>query len=159
MGNATAATAALLVVALIVIVICLCAIVQIVGTAKVCKKLDEPAWGAVVPFYATWCVVAPTGGQTLAIASIACSVGGLVLPCVPFLTGLAVACYIASFVLGIVTSYRLAQAFDRGIPFTIGLVLLPCVFMCILGFGSDEPVDDLWEEESDEEEPHELDEE
>jgi len=43
-----------------------------------------------------------------------------------------------SFVVAIVVSSDLSKSFGRGIGTTIGLILVPFIFIPILGFSSDE---------------------
>lgn len=47
-----------------------------------------------------------------------------------------IALIFVSIFIGIYSSYRLAKSFDKGIGYTIGLILLPEIFYLILGFGS-----------------------
>lgn len=85
------------------------------GTYKKAGHPEVPAWSAWVPVYNvyTWCkLVGRPGWWTLLM----------------FVPGVNV-------VVSIVLSYDLARSYGRGGGFTVGLVLLPVVFLFILWLG------------------------
>ena len=45
---------------------------------------------------------------------------------------------IVGWVMLVIVLYDLSKAFGHGVPFTIGLLVLPFIFYLILGFGGDE---------------------
>lgn len=114
-------------------------IIQIVARWKVAVKLGQPGWGVLIPFYGDWVIARPVADEKIAIAFVACQVASTVLPFIDSLAVLGACAAIASFVLSIVVFNRLSNHFGHGIGFTIGLVLVPVVFLSILGFGSDKP--------------------
>lgn len=47
---------------------------------------------------------------------------------------------LVNFVIMVMTYYKMAKAFDKGIGFMLGLMFLPFIFIPILGFGDAEYV-------------------
>lgn len=90
----------------------LLAIISLVATIKVYKKLGLPGWGAIVPIYGQWILLK------------AVDLPGW-LSILPIANGIAI----------IVANYRLAGKFGKGPGFGLGLVFLPPIFYMILGFG------------------------
>lgn len=80
------------------------------------SKAGEPGWAAIVPLYNTYILYKITWGNGWLFLL-------LLIP-------------IANIVIGIITAVYLGQAFKKSGGFIVGLVLLPIVFMPILGFGS-----------------------
>ena len=103
-----AANAIQLIVQLVVVVL------QIAGMWKVFEKAGQPGWAAIVPCYNI---------------IVLCQVAGkewwwfFIVVCVPIVGQLLV-------------NLALAEKFDQGAGFGIGLTCLPFVFFPILGFGS-----------------------
>lgn len=93
-------------------VIILLAIVSLVATIKVYKKLGLPGWGVIVPIYSQWILLK------------AVDLPGW-LSLLPVANGIAI----------IVANYRLAGKFGKGSGFGLGLVFLAPIFYMILGFG------------------------
>lgn len=93
-------------------VIILLAIVSLVATIKVYKKLGLPGWGVIVPIYGQWILLK------------AVDLPGW-LSILPVANGIAL----------IVANYRLAGKFGKGSGFGLGLVFLTPIFYMILGFG------------------------
>ena len=80
-------------------------IVSLVGLWKVFVKAGKPGWGAIVPFYNTYCLFLL-----------------ILVPCV-------------GQVMMIIMWIKLAQAFGKGAGFGIGILFLPFIFLPMLGFG------------------------
>ena len=99
-------------------VIILLAIVSLVATIKVYKKLGLPGWGAIVPIYGQWILLK------------AVDLPGW-LSILPVANGIAL----------IVANYRLAGKFGKSAGFGLGLVFLTPIFYMILGFGKDKVID------------------
>ena len=114
-------------------------ILQVVGYWKLFEKAGKPGWHSIIPILNTYdqfdlCwngifgVIYMVGlfassylsrmGQENQTMSIVAGVIGFVC-----------------LVIDIIGNYKLAKAFDRGIGTFIGLMLLPPIFMMILGFG------------------------
>lgn len=109
---AAAATGVLLVYTVIVLAI---AIISLVGMWKIFVKAGKPGWGAIVPFYNTYCLFEMSFGT-----------GWLFLltfvPCV-------------NAVILIIMWIKLAQAFGKGAAFGVGILFFPFIFLPMLGFG------------------------
>lgn len=109
---AAAATGVLMVYFLIVLVI---AVISLVGMWKIFVKAGKPGWGAIIPFYNTYCLFEMSFGT-----------GWLFLltfvPCV-------------NAVILIIMWIKLAQAFGKGAAFGLGILFFPFVFLPMLGFG------------------------
>jgi len=111
--SSTAVAAAALVVYFVIILAVL--VVSLVGLWKIFVKAGKPGWGAVVPFYNTYCLFEMSFGT-----------GWLFLlgfiPCV-------------GQIMMIIMWIKLAQAFGKGAGFGIGILFLPVIFLPMLGFG------------------------
>ncbi len=94
------------------------AVLLIVACWRIFEKAGEKGWKAIIPFYDMYiaCKIALGNGWFF------------LLFFVPFV----------DFFFGIYFNYKLSKAFGHGIPFTIGLVLIPNLFTLILGFGKSE---------------------
>lgn len=93
-------------------------VVSLVGMWKVFTKAGKPGWAAIVPFYNAYC-----------LCEISLGNGWLFLLCF-------VPCVGA--VLAVILSFKLAQAFGKGVGFGFGLLFFNFIFMMILGFGDAE---------------------
>ena len=91
-------------------------ILMIAGVWKVFTKAGQPGWAAIIPFYNwyVWCKIVGRPGWWV------------ILLLIPFV----------NFIVGIVLCVDLAKSFGKGVGFAIGLILLPVIFLPILGFGS-----------------------
>ncbi len=100
------------------IVILALAVLMLVANWKIFVKAGKPGWGAIVPFYNTYCLFDMSFGN-----------GWLFLltfvPCV-------------GTVMAIIMYVKLAQAFGKSGGFAVGLIFLPVIFLPILGFGDAE---------------------
>ncbi|WP_175637430.1 DUF5684 domain-containing protein [Sinomonas mesophila] len=90
-------------------------------------KARRPAWEAFVPFYNTYVLVTHIVGRPawwfwVIIASS-------VIPFLNFVT------WIVALVFGILLMNDLSKSFGKDTAWTVGLVLLPVVFLPILGYG------------------------
>lgn len=93
-------------------------ILIVIAQWKIFDKAGIAGWKSLIPIYNVYCFYKITWGS-----------GWLFLVLLVPLVG---------FVFSIITQYRLAKSFDKGIGFTIGLILLSPVFLLILGFGNAE---------------------
>lgn len=94
------------------------AVLTIVGCWKVFSKAGEPGWAAIIPFYNQYILSKITFGN-----------GWLfLLLFIPIVNG----------VFMIIMMYKLSKSFGHGIGYFIGLLLLPFVFLLILGFDKSE---------------------
>ena len=90
-------------------------IVPLIGTWKVYEKAGKPGWACIIPFY-NWIVLVEIVGKPVWWFLL------FFVPC-------------ANFVFIIWTYNLLSKSFGKDEGFTVGLVLLKPIFICILGFG------------------------
>jgi hypothetical protein len=102
---------------LLVVELALLAMV-IVGLWKLFEKAGKPGWAAIIPIYNT-CMLIDIAGKPI---------WWILLLFIP----------IANLVVIALVMIGLAQNFGRGVGTMVGLILLPMLFMLILGFGSAE---------------------
>ncbi len=91
-------------------------VAMFVALWKIFEKADKPGWAALIPIYNTWvfCEILWPKQKVLYF----------VLFLIPFVNA----------VIGILSVFRLAKAFDKGIGFALGLLFLYPIFILILGF-------------------------
>ena len=94
------------------------AIAVLIGTWKVFVKAGKPGWGAIVPLYNLYCLFDMSFGKGWMFLL-------LLIP-------------IVDIVILIMMYVKLAKAFGKGTGFAVGLILLPFIFMPILGYGDAE---------------------
>lgn len=92
----------------------------IVGNWRIFEKAGLEGWKAIIPFYNAYCMSKIVFG----------SGWWFLLSFIPY----------ANIVYYIVLRILLAQAFGKGAGFSVGTVLLPFVFLPILGLGESEYV-------------------
>ena len=92
------------------------AVLVIAGLWKVFTKAGKPGWAAIIPIY-NIIVLLEIVGKPL---------WWIVLFIIP----------LVNIVAAILVNVALAEKFGKGIGFAIGLILLPIVFIPVLGFGS-----------------------
>ena len=95
-------------------------ILTIIATWKIFTKAGEKGWKSIIPIYNTYIFFKITWGNGWFF----------LLMLIP----------IVNFVIYIVTLWKLAKVFDKGVGFFFGLVFLEPIFTLILGFGSAEYV-------------------
>jgi hypothetical protein len=91
------------------------AIVSIAGAWKVYTKAGKPGWACIIPFY-NLIVLLEIVGKPIWWFLL------MLIPCVNFV-----------FIIWVYN--RLSKSFGQSEGFTVGLVLLNPIFICILGFG------------------------
>jgi hypothetical protein len=102
--------------AVIIIVYLAIVVFEIAALWKVFTKAGQPGWGAIIPIYNTY---------------LQCKIGGkpgwwVILFFIP----------VVNIVLYIILYIAVARNFGRSGGFAVGLILLPFIFVPILGFGS-----------------------
>ncbi|MCR5430221.1 MAG: DUF5684 domain-containing protein [Eubacterium sp.] len=105
--------------AYLVIAIIIC-ILTIIAMWKIFDKAGEKGWKSIIPIYNTYIFFKITWGNGWFF----------LLMLIPFV----------NIVIYIITLWKLAKVFDKGVGFFIGLLLLETIFTLILGFGSAEYV-------------------
>lgn len=118
-------------------------ILQVIAYWRIFKKAGKPGWHSIIPLLNTWDEVDLSWNRTMAwvmvclilVSSIVNNViSGQEYPS-SFLLAVSWALAIATLVIGIMSQYKLAKAFGKGIGFFLGLVFLNPIFKLILGFG------------------------
>lgn len=103
---------------LVYMLVCLAvAVYCIVVNWKVFEKAGEDGWKSIIPIYNSYILYKISWGNGWMFL---CSI-------IP----------VIGFVFPLITYYKMAKAFGKGIGFAIGLILVPVVFQSILAFGSD----------------------
>ena len=116
-GGSSAGTAAGIFGGLIGTVVWLAVMVLlIVGMWKLFSKAGEPGWYSIIPIWSTIVLLKIVGRP----------VWWFLLLLIP----------LVNIVVLVIVMNDLSKSFGQGMGFTIGLILLPYVFMLILGFGS-----------------------
>ena len=87
---------------------------MIVGMWKVFTKAGQPGWASIIPIYNVYILLLIVDKPWW----------WLILMLIP----------IVNIVMWIIVSLALAQKFGQGTGFAIGLILLPFIFIPILGF-------------------------
>lgn len=98
------------------IVVFLVAIFMVVSMCLIFKKAGREWWEAIIPFYNLYVLTLITRQPVWIII-------GFFLP-------------VLNWITAIYLQYQLSKRFGYDIPFTIGLVLLPFIFLPILAFGN-----------------------
>ena len=83
---------------------------------KMFTKAGKPGWACIIPIYNLVVLIEITGKP----------LWWIVLLFIPFV----------NFVVAILINLALAERFGKGGGFAVGLILLPIIFIPILGFGS-----------------------
>lgn len=91
-------------------------VLLLVPTCFVFVKAGRKWWEAIIPVYNVYVLTIITGQPWWVML-------GFFIP-------------VANWVVGVYLYYHLSKRFGYGIPFALGLVLLPFIFLPILGFGS-----------------------
>ena len=106
-------------------------------------KFGEPGWKGIIPYYNTYVqmyytwdikyfwiyLVSQLGYSVVSLSGIKDDGNALILL-------IAVTLNITSIVMQVLIYYHLALSFGYGFGFTVGLCLLPVIFLPILAFGS-----------------------
>ena len=92
----------------------LLAIAAIVGMWKIFEKAGEAGWKAIIPIYNIWVLLEIVGRPGWWI----------ILFFIP----------IVQIIMWILLALDLAKSFDKGVGYTIGIILLPWLFYILLGF-------------------------
>lgn len=118
-------------------------ILQVIAYWKIFTKAGKPGWHSIIPFLNTWDEIDLSWNSTIAWVAIALVIVTSVLSspaqaenASTFLKVIFYVLVIATSIITIISEYKLAKAFGKGVGFFIGLLLLNPIFKLILGFGS-----------------------
>ena len=129
---------------LVIAIMAALVIISIVATWKIFNKAGEAGWKCLIPFYSqyTQYKIAWKGGVYFVslIASLIyafCYGYGDVIAnnTAVGLRFVALAFAIVMFVINLIFCHKLSKSFGHGFGFTLGLIFLPFIFICILAFG------------------------
>ncbi|MFW5659158.1 MAG: DUF5684 domain-containing protein [Bacteroidota bacterium] len=116
-------------------------VVMIAGLWKVFQKAGQPGWAAIVPFYNLYILVKVAKKPvSYFILLMVLSLAGNVFndPDMLWLIGII---SLANLVVSGIVMVSLAQQFGKSAGYGIGLLLLPFIFLPMLGFGDAEYLD------------------
>jgi hypothetical protein len=89
----------------------------VAGLWQIFTKAGEEGWKAIIPIWNTLVILKIVGREWWWI----------ILMLIPFV----------GFIVWIIVALDLAKSFGRGTGFAIGLILLPYIWVIVLGFGQD----------------------
>ena len=114
-------------------------VVQAIGMWKMFEKAGKPGWRAIIPFLNVYDLYELAWNQTMAITAVCILAGSIVINVIPIIGQLIGSLgYIAFFVLHILNSIKVAKAYGKDGAYAVGIIFLPVIFYCILGFGQSE---------------------
>jgi hypothetical protein len=87
----------------------------VVALWRIYSKAGEPGWASIIPIYNVYVLVRICGR--------------------PAWWTLMVFIPLVNIVFYVILTHDLSKAFGHGLPFTLGLILLPVFFHLVLGFG------------------------
>ena len=112
-------------------------VIQVIANWKIFKKMGEPGWKAIIPFYNSYILYKRTWKTMFFwIALVIGIIAGVFQSLSQTMTDQATVFVIAALVLKIIGDNKLSKSFGHGAGFTVGLVFLNPIFKLILGFGS-----------------------
>lgn len=100
-------------------------LISLIAMWKIYVKCGKPGWASIVPIYNGW-----------------------VLFEIVDLPGWLILLPVANAIGGLIALFRLSRKFGKGIGFGLGLLFLNIIFICILAFGKDMPVEEETQENS-----------
>ena len=115
-------------------------VLLIIAMWKIFTKAGEKGWKSLIPLYNGYIYYKIAGMKNyfwiIICAALVYSILQTVTQQNSTLMGIVGLIYgIFTIVIGIIHSYKLSKAFDKGIGYTLGLIFLPNIFTLILGFG------------------------
>ena len=125
-------------------VVIIVSILLIIAMWKIFAKAGEAGWKSLIPIYNVYVfckIIGISFWMWALLLPIVVGVGSAVIANV--MNNQDISTIIAgvySIIVEVYVSVKLAKAFNKGVGFTIGLILLPNLFQLILGFGSSEYV-------------------
>lgn len=99
-------------------------VVTIIAWWKMFEKAGLEGWKALIPFYNTYCLYQMAFGRDKGWMFVL-----TLVPCV-------------NVVIQIIFCLKLAQAFNKGTGYGLGLIFLNTIFVLLLGFGDAQYVGD-----------------
>lgn len=124
-------------------------ILEIVAKWSIFRKMDEPGWKSLIPFYSEYIVYKHCWNwQAFAVFIVASFAAAY------FKSGdmadsyeyIATLCSMVAFVVAFLENIKLSRSFGHGYLFAFGLLILNPIFTMILGFGSSEYIGNTTEQ-------------
>ncbi len=118
-------------------------IFTLIASIKVVKKMGEPWWAAIVPFYHDYVLYKHVWiGWIGIVAAVLQCFGNSVQSMqesgsMMGMGGLSGICGLVYFVLHIIFCIKLSKAFGHGTGYALGLIFLEPIFILMLGFSED----------------------
>lgn len=112
----------------------------VIGKWSIYEKAMQPGWASLIPVYSTYVMFRICWNTYVFWVYLAASILTSMLSNI-YSPGAVILGLIGAITNRIINYYltrRLAKAFGRGVRFTIGLFIIPSIFLLILGFGSSE---------------------
>ena len=144
-AGAIGALAMAIALAIIAAVVVAWLVLMFIGAWKTVKKLGGAGWTQIIPVYRDYEMARVAGCDHMMTVAYTVLCGVVLVGSVvshPELQTLAGFAVLPAFVLEIMVARQVARRFGKGAGFTVGLVLLPCIFCMILGCGKAQPVDE-----------------
>ena len=118
-------------------------LITLIAMWKIFKKAGQAGWKVLIPVYSDYIMFKISWKvKYFWIAMLLMFVGGMVVGIAPYIPEYYSLLMIAQWVLYVPAimivlklPFKLARAFRKGFGFGLGLLLLPCIFCPILGFG------------------------
>lgn len=123
-------------------------VLEVIAYWKIFTKAGKPGWHSIIPILNNWDEVDLSWNRNIAwfvvcLMIVSGIVGNIIsnrqmqgFEVSPVLVGLSYVLAIVSLVFAIISEYKLAKAFGKGVGFFIGLIFLNPIFKIILGFGN-----------------------
>lgn len=143
--DAAATGVAAIILLFVILIVLACWVVQLIAEWKLVNKLGGHGWSQIIPVYNAWELSTSAGCEKPMVIAYTALTGVTVLAsvCSSVLGDAAMSaismCGLAIFVVNVLVMRQIAKRFGKSTGFIVGLVLLPVVFVSILGFGSDQP--------------------
>ena len=144
-AGAIGALATAIAAAVMIAVVVAWLVLMFIGAWKTVKKLGGAGWTQIIPVYRDYEMARVAGCDQVMTTAYAILCGLVLLGGIfthSELRTLANFAALPAFILGIMVARQVARRFGKGVGFTVGLVLLPCIFYMILGCGKAQPVDE-----------------
>ena len=116
------------------------AVIEVAAMWKMFTKAGEAGWKAIIPIYNVWVSFKLFWNKNmfwvyLVLAVLIGLFAGLAQASIAALVIYYIV-LIAMLVFDIVYLNKMAKCYGKGAGFTVGLLILPVIFLAILGFGS-----------------------
>ena len=130
-------------------------VVQVIANWKIFKKMGEPGWKSIIPFYNSYILFKRTWKTMFFwialvigfIAGVFQSLSQSMTDQAVVFASIAMVFLIAALVFEIIEDSKLSKSFGHGAGFTVGLVFLNPIFKLILGFGSSQYIGNTTEQQ------------